>query len=104
VAGVRRSLQSYLVAGGFSERSVINQSVRIEESTVSDNLPGSYVITSLETPCKLPEARTNLVMVGNDASLLLLLGGHKYDGNEEAWVAVKRAEVYFTGFTAVVNQ
>lgn len=104
VAGVRRGLQSYLVAGGLSERSVTNQSVRIEESTVSDNLPGSYVITSLDTPCKLPEARTNLVMVGNDASLLLLLGGHNYDGQEDGWVARKRAEVYFTGFTAVVNQ
>jgi hypothetical protein len=104
VTGIRRGLQSYLVAGGRSELSVTNGSVRIEESAVSDNAAGSYVVTSLDAPCKLPEARTNLVMVGNGTLPLLLLGGHRYDGGQQGWVSTKRAEVYFTGFNAVVTQ
>ena len=81
-----------------------NGSVRIEESAVVDGAPGSYVITSLDAPCKLPEARTNLIMVGNGTLPLLLLGGHRYDGGQQGWVSTKRAEVYFTGFNAIVTQ
>jgi hypothetical protein len=104
VAGVRKGLQSYLVAGGRSELSVTDSSVRIEESGLQDGVPATYVITSLENPCRLPEARANLVMVSNGRSPMLLLGGHRYDGGQRGWVATKRAEVYFPGFQAVVGQ
>ncbi len=104
VTGVRGGLQSYLVAGGRSELSVTNGSVRIEESAQLDGTPASYVLTSLENQCKLPEARANLVMVSNGSLPLLLLGGHRYDGGERGWVATQRVEVYFSDFQAVVGQ
>ncbi|MGB0647542.1 MAG: kelch repeat-containing protein [Bradymonadia bacterium] len=103
-ASPRGSLQTYLVAGGRDSLSVSNGAVRIEESPFENDQEANYVITSLEQECRLPEARANLVMVSNESLPLLLIGGHRYDGEVMGWAATARAEVYFPSFKAIVGQ